>query len=842
MVDFKKRLKKKDIVKKTNPLEIYDSLDRRSEAGPLRPSQEKILNEWFENRKDNKNNIIKLHTGEGKTLVGLLILQSKINSDKGPCLFVCPNKYLAEQVKSEAIKFGIPFCDFSGGRDLPDEFISGNKILISHVQKVFNGKTIFGLRNRSVDVNSIIIDDSHACIDSIKDSLTIKVNCDHQLYKTILSIFGEEIKDQGEGSYLEIKSGDYNTMLPIPYWSWYDKKDEVTQSIIKHKEDDEIAFVWPVIKNIISNCQAFISGSKLEISPTLMPMEAFGSFSDAQHRILMSATTQDDSFFIKGLGFDVESVSNPLNDESLKWSGEKMILIPSLIDESLDRDAVISWLLKPKKDRNCGIVSLVTSFNRKKQYDSIGAHIATSKDIYNSVQQLKDGSYEHAIVFANRYDGIDLPDNSCRILVIDSKPYFDSLLDRYEEECRSASDIVNIRVAQKVEQGLGRSVRGEKDYSVIVLVGGDLIKFVKSPMTSKYFSPQTRKQIEIGMQVAEFAVEDSIDNNNPYQTLVNLINQVLLRDEGWKEYYSEEMEDLSKGVKTEKIHKALEDEYKAENLFAIGEFDKACQIAQKLCDDCANDDLERGWYMQILARYKYRTSKSDSNELQKFAFQKNLQLLKPKEGISYKKLEFINQNRVNRIKLWMKRHKTYEELMLAVDGMMQNLSFGMPSEKFELSLKELGETLGFLSQRPDKEIKKGPDNLWCGVENHFFLLECKNEVAEDRSEISKHEAGQMNTHCAWFEGVYNDSECKRILIIPTKKLSYHGDFTHPVEIMKKTKLNKLKFNVKSFFKEFSKYNIHEVSDQKIQEFIDIHNLDLESMKKDYSEKYTKAYK
>ncbi len=50
MVDFKKRLKKKDIVKKTNPLEIYDSLDRRSEAGPLRPSQEKILNEWFENR------------------------------------------------------------------------------------------------------------------------------------------------------------------------------------------------------------------------------------------------------------------------------------------------------------------------------------------------------------------------------------------------------------------------------------------------------------------------------------------------------------------------------------------------------------------------------------------------------------------------------------------------------------------------------------------------------------------------------------------------------------------------------------------------------------------------
>ncbi|TOD55294.1 hypothetical protein CGJ61_24155, partial [Vibrio parahaemolyticus] len=78
--------------------------------------------------------------------------------------------------------------------------------------------------------------------------------------------------------------------------------------------------------------------------------------------------------------------------------------------------------------------------------------------------------------------------NACRILILDSKPYFDSLLDRYEEDCRATSDIVNIKVAQKVEQGLGRSVRGEKDYSVILLLGGDLVKFAKSPITSKYFS------------------------------------------------------------------------------------------------------------------------------------------------------------------------------------------------------------------------------------------------------------------------------------------------------------------------------------------------------------------
>lgn len=839
MVDFKKRLKKKEIIKKIRPSEVYESLDRRSETGPLRDSQQKILNDWFDNRLEDKNTIVKLHTGEGKTLIGLLILQSKINAGKGPAVFVCPNIYLAEQVKQEAYKFGIPFCDFSEGNHFSDDFVLGKKILITHVQKVFNGKTIFGIGNKSVPVNSIVLDDSHACIDSIKSTLTIKVNKDHGLFKRIMNIFEEDIKTQGEGSFLEIKNGDYNTMLPIPYWSWEDKKDHVMDAILEYKDDNEVAFVWPIIKDQILNCQAFISGNKLEISPTLMPIDSFGSFSRAQHRILMSATTQDDSFFIKGLGFDIKSVRNPLSNEALKWSGEKMILLPSLIHEDLDREGIINWLLKKNDERQFGVVSLVPSFTKQKQYEKIGAHVAKSKDLFDCVQKLKNGNFSDAMAFVNRYDGIDLPDRSCRILILDSKPYFDSLLDRYEEDCRSTSDIINIRIAQKVEQGLGRSVRGEKDYSIILLVGGDLIQFAKSPITAKYFSTQTQKQIEIGMQVAGFAAEDEKETN-PYEVLRGLINQVLQRDEGWKEYYSEEMDELEDTQQIDNVYKALELEYKAEKQFSINEYDKACKFVQNLCDTCSPDDLERGWYLQLMARYKYRTSKVDSNKFQKLAFQKNLQLLKPKEGISYTKLEYINQNRISRIKDWLSQHDGYENMMLAINSMVQSLSFGMPSEKFELSLKELGEVMGFLSQRPDKEIKKGPDNLWCGVDDYFFLLECKNEVNDDRKEISKHEAGQMNSHCAWFEDVYDNKMCKRILIIPTKRLSYHGDFTHDVEIMRKNGLNKLKANVKGFYKEFANLNIHEVTTQEIQKYIDTHKLDLESLKSIYSERYTKA--
>ena len=303
MVDFTKKLGQKKIEKKTSPIDIYNSLDRRSETGPLRPAQEHILREWHEKRMNEKDLIVKLHTGEGKTLIGLLILQTKVNSEQLPCLYICPNKYLANQVILEARKFGIPYCTLGPDNIIPNDFIDGRKILITHVQKVFNGKTIFGLNNNSIDVNNIVLDDSHACIDSIKDSFTITFNREHEIYDYLLKLFEVNIMDQGEGSFLEIISGEYDSLLPIPYWCWLDKKSEILKQLTKYREGKELLFTWPFIKDNIDNYQAFITGKYIEISPYHIPVHHFGTFSNATHRILMSATTQDDSFFYKRLGF-----------------------------------------------------------------------------------------------------------------------------------------------------------------------------------------------------------------------------------------------------------------------------------------------------------------------------------------------------------------------------------------------------------------------------------------------------------------------------------------------------------------------------------------------------------
>ncbi len=835
MADFSKKIGAKRAEKKTHPVEIYDTLDRTSETGPLRPIQKSILENWHRDFKNKQDVILKLHTGQGKTLIGLLILKSHLNSENGPALYLCPNRHLAIQTAEQAKKFGIPFDILD--EDIPVDFTAGKRILIGHVQKLFNGWTKFGLQRRSINVGAIVLDDSHACIDAIKGSFTLNIPSSEECYSQLVELFDEDLKLQGLSSYQEMRQGDYEALLPIAYWAWIDKIEVVTEILTAHREKDFIKFQWPILKEVIIDCQVLVSGTKIEISPYLNPIEQFGTFSNASQRILMSATTLDDSFFIKGLGLSKDAVKNPLRQVNEKWSGEKMILIPSLIDDNLDRIKIINDLVKPNPRRKFGLVVLVPSFKRTEIYKMQDCSIATKDNILSEVQRLKDGDYAVPLIIVNRYDGIDLPDDSCRVLVLDSKPMGESLLDRFEESCRPHSDLINIRIAQKIEQGLGRSVRGEKDYGVIILLGDELVSFAYNQVSQKYFSGQTRKQISIGLEIAELAKDDINQGVEPLKAFYDLIGQCIrTRDENWKSFYETSMEDIgSQNEERNEIISIIEAEFEAERANQGGDYQKATSIIQDIVNRHIKDDSEKGWYLQAMARFQFKISKINSNKYQVAAFKKNKYLLKPTTGIDYEKLAQITGDRVTNIQKWLSRFSDFTEVHLSVENILSNLTFGTDYEKFENALYELGLLLGFSSQRPDREIKQGPDNIWCIGKNDFLLFECKNEVKETRTEISRLETGQMNNACGWFDLHYPGVEVSPIMIIPVKNVTAGGSFNHHVKIMRKGKLKLLKENVRSLFKEFKKFKLDSITIEQIQEAVDTHKLDVRSLKSEYSE-------
>lgn len=823
MIDFKQKLKENKVEKPLSPIEIYNKLDRSAAAsGPLRKIQEDVLSEWYTTRFDDRDIIVKLHTGQGKTLIGLLMLQAKLNADKGPCLYVCPNIQLAKQVALDATKFGINYCFLGqGNTNIPTDFIDGKKILITYVQKVFNGRSVFGLDANGENVGAFLLDDSHACIDAIKNAFSMKIDRQSPLFQTFLEMFKGSLTEQGEGDFYKISGTELcPSIMAVPYWDWIRKKGEVVQKLIDNEELDlNIKFTLPIIQNILEFCTMYVTGNRIEITPDYAPIERFTSFYNAKARILMSATTQDDSFFIRGFDFSRDAVQNPLTCSKQEWAGEKMILFPTIISEKLNAYSIRERMKRHVDNRKFGIVSLVPSF--RVAFDLYREAIIPQSDQMNDVlQYLACGKCPDMVVFANRYDGIDLADNKCRVLILDSLPIFDCLSDRYDGKCRQGNKLTEIKIAQKIEQGLGRSVRSKTDYSVIIILGEDLVRFMKTSRTQKYFSAQTKAQICIGEDVTNMIREDAAITDS-MKVFIETIKQCINRDEGWKAFYQETMNNT--------IDNAPEEEKESiiEHIMMENEIDKALKshnilratrLIKKLIDGATNCK-DKGWYQQLQAKYTFLESEIDAEQIQYNAHYNNPHLLKP-EKFPYKKLGTINTSRIQLIKNELKQFATYLDLKLFVDELCSNLVFAIDSEVFEEAIKKLGVYLGFESQRPDLVYKTGPDNLWHFGNGTFFLIECKNDVAIDRKEISKTEVGQMSNHINWFEDHYPEvKSCTNIWVHPANTISPLANLGKKAYTITPEKLNNLRKAILKYTSEFQGVDLAALSDEFIQKLI-----------------------
>ncbi|HEY5370819.1 MAG TPA: DEAD/DEAH box helicase family protein [Hanamia sp.] len=834
MFNFSKKLHDGQGKKNENPIDIYDTLDRASDKGPLRVSQLDVLQNWFENYRNRSDIIIKLHTGAGKTLIGLLILQSKLNSNDLPVMYLCPNKFLVDQTCEQAKQFGIKFCMVDSNNRLPQDFLDGKAILIATTQLLFNGLTKFGLKYNSLLVDSLILDDSHACIETINDTFTIKIKRENKLYQELFSLFESDLEDQGEASTEEIRQGEFSSLLIVPYWAWIDKIQEVVKLLVKYRGESFMVFVWDLIKDIIKDCQCIVSGSSIEISPYNNPLNVFGTFSRANHKVFMSATTSNDAFFIKGLGVQLDVIKNPLKYADEKWSGEKMILTPYFINPEFNNPTLVSLFAKGNDKRKSGIVALTPNNKKAEHWKRAGAEFPNTAEIQSAIKRVKDGDYSKTIVLSNRYEGIDLPDDSCRILILDSKPISIGLSDRLQEVFRESSKIIDLKIAQKIEQGMGRAVRGEKDYCVIIVTGMNLITILASNRLRKFFSAQTNKQIDIGKSTGELITEQAT-TDDPIELLNQILSVSLKRDDTWKQFYVQEMNSITEIDSYDEIYKQLQLEKRAEELCSSHQYIEAVKTIQLLIDECIdpNDKIERAYYLQEMARYSYQSQKTTSNEYQIQAYILNRLLLKPPHGIEFQKLE-INAKRSTNIIKWISQFDKYSELQLKVNELLSDLSFGKKADTFERALNEFGLAIGFACERPDKELKKGPDNLWNVHENKYILFECKNEVNEDRAEIVKGETGQMNNACAWFKSNYHIDASKYILIIPPRMIESSTGFNYPVEILTKKGLRKLKESFKNFFMEFSSYDLTMITEIQIEKYLQMHKLTVDEILSEYA--------
>lgn len=849
MVDFSKKILRNETKLILDPVEIYYDLDRTTEkSGEIRPAQKEILKKWYTDYREKKDIILKMNTGAGKTLTGLLILESRRRSNQSLEVYLCNDTHLVNQTISQASLFGIDTCQISDENEIPDDATLGRKILVTTIHKLFNGKTIFGLDHNSVKIDGLVLDDAHNSAEIIKESMKMKITKSGSsvLYNDLFSILKESIRTQGEGTYHDILNFNdshhvLEQFLPVPYWEWQDLISAITSAISKRAQiDNEVKFVWPLLRDILKNCTCLVSPKSIEIVPIKYPIQTFESYHKASQRIFMSATTATDSILIKDLEVDANAVKSPLIYSDEKWSGEKMVIIPSMIEPNIfDRSYVVK-LFASIRDWPFGVVALVPGHFRTKDWKQYGAFITTKLNLAEGLSMIKQTPKSFPLVLMNRYDGIDLPDNECRVLILDSLPSALTLYDRYLDKVIGSGSEVKIRKAQKIEQAMGRSVRADTDYSVIILTGTDLVKFIRNDAL-EYLSLQAKKQIEIGMEFSTDAKEEvKIDgeNNNASNVLMSLMKNSFDRNDSWKQYYKEVMSSVDYTYLVPKDLDRIEAEA---DLLRMGtqydvnlpEFNRSViDFTDKFC----TNEEEKGWYIQLAASINYENSKMESLRLQREAYKKNRSLLLPWEPESHEKITGIeHQERLEQIKKIIEKSSDYENLWNISEEILSNLKLGVPKDKFELAMDKIGNYLGFITDRPDEFIKEGPDHLWAVNRQTFFAIESKSEVKASRDKIYKSETGQMNNSIAWIEKNYPGVEVFYLMVISTKYLDKGAGFNKPVRIIRERQLRTLSYNFRKFIKSFEKQNFNSVSTGFIQEQLHANMLEVETFIETYSE-------
>lgn len=763
MVDFGKLRTKKKKVKVLDPVEIFRRLPKPPGINDLYVSQAKVLEKWFEKR-NNRDTVVKLHTGGGKTLVGLLMAQSALSELNEPVLYLTPTVQLVNQTLEKANEIGIAAVPYERGQPLNDDFVNGNAVMVATYKALFNGQSKYGLQGRSriQDVSTVILDDAHAAFSVVRESFTLDVEAakDRERYESLTGLFRKTFRDIGKlGTFDDVLSGSDGAVLEVPYWAWNEQIDTVREQL--KSDGDSYPFVWPLLRDNLHLCHALISRSAFTITPILPIVSSFPTFHDAPRRIYMSATIADDSEIIRTFGAAPEFVHEPLQSRSLAGISERLILIPDLMPFSFDTRVVVEKILEWTVKKNHGAVVLVSSDAAAQKWSEIAEVASGSAQVENLVTRLQESKTFGPAVFANRYDGIDLPGDSCRLLVMNGLPTGTSNYELFRASALYGGATITRLLAQRIEQGIGRGARGSGDYCVVLLAGSDLAGWVAKDANFRFLTSATKAQLEMGSDISR----EVADLKDFAQTIGRSYN----RDKDWTGYHAETLAELVDEEEPDETRFAqAAKERKAFNLWQDGYHEKALKKIQKLLDKAGELDAQsRGWMEQLSARIADSWGHRDlAEDFQRQAFGHNRNLLRPKVLPPYRALSKPSAQAeaiVGQVAGYRYRRgllKTFEEICA-------HLHHEASANQFEQALVELATLIGIKAERHD-ENGEGPDVLWLLSGNIGLVIEAKSRK-KDKNALNKEEHGQLLVAAEWFQEHYKDYECVRVSVHPQNK-------------------------------------------------------------------------
>jgi hypothetical protein len=594
MIDFSKIGTGSTVDTVIPPREIFNALpdkDAKKFQYP-RDVQSQVWAKWFD-RRNESSLVIKMNTGSGKTVVGLLLLKSCLNEGRAPAVYVCPDKYLVKQVIDAAKELGLETTD---NPDSP-RFLSGKAILVTNIYKLINAKSVFGVGQEGIKIkiSSLIIDDAHACLQTVEEQFTIDIPPGSSTHNAIFATVRDSLREQCESKTIEIETGDPFAYLSVPYWVWHDKASELTGILSANANEEFLKFTWPLLKEQPKLTHCVIGADGIEISPYAVPMHMIPSIMHADRKVFMTATLVDDSIIASHFGVSEEQIKHPIVPDSAGDVGDRMILLPQVINtETTDAD-VKAYCKSVSQHHN--VVVIVPSHYRAKFWQDAANLVLTASNMYGGIEQLKAG-HVGLVVLINKYDGIDLPGDACRMLVVDGFPDVRRKIDMVEQSVLLGSERNANQIIQRIEQGMGRAIRSNDDYCVVLLTGRDLTRQLYSQGAIDKFSPATKAQLKLSEQVSDQIKGKAIGD------LMDTINLCLGRNTNWKTASKGVLASL-KYTEDNELGDVTIAQRKAYDYAWDGNPVRAAGMIQEVVWG-AKDKTERGYLKRVLARMALR--------------------------------------------------------------------------------------------------------------------------------------------------------------------------------------------------------------------------------------------
>ena len=319
--------------KPINPRDIFNSLPKPPGINDLYASQAEVLDAWFPRRTD-RDVVVKLHTGGGKTLVALLMAQSVMNETGRARDLSRADQPTRRSGHRQEPGVRDPDCAICHGQPLAARVLRRQGVLVGAYETLFNGRSKFGVRNSGQDVvkaGAIILDDAHVALSSVREafSLTISAKEHTEVYADLAGRFRPAFKEVGRsGSFADITNGKDYGVMEVPSWAWHRKLPEVEQYLVQQcRRDRSLCLAVPARQP--RRLPLPVQPRSATITPIFPPVDLLPTFEDCRRRIYMSATIADDSEIVRAFGASADAVAKPITSTSLAGVGERMILIPS---------------------------------------------------------------------------------------------------------------------------------------------------------------------------------------------------------------------------------------------------------------------------------------------------------------------------------------------------------------------------------------------------------------------------------------------------------------------------------------------------------------------------------